>query len=137
MKNNKKPKRIIKKNKGGEMKKLLFILIFLIPSSVYGEDFTPLLKKYFKENWKIAYAIMKAESGGNPRAIGDKNLKYYSYGLFQINRRWHKFSKASLLNPEFNIKIASEIYKKYGFTQWSTYKNGRYKKFMIKEKKSR
>ena len=105
---------------------ILTLILILIPNILFAKsnNYIPLLKKYFKSEWRTAYAIMMAESGGNPKAIGDTHLKYYSYGLFQINRRWHKYPKEKLLEPEFNIKIAKKIYDERGWKEWGAYKNG-------------
>ena len=102
----------------------------------------------------IAVAVMKAESQGNPVVIGDKHLTFnykgeengYSVGLFQIrtggNDRggiWSRPEKLGMTVAQFtvkmqdsdeNIKYAYEIYKKAGFSPWSTYLNGDYKKYL-------
>lgn len=95
-----------------------------------ASPYDTLLKKYFGDEAKLAYAVMMGESTGDPARIGDTHMAKYSYGLFQINQTWHNFPKEQLLDAEFNIKTAKEIRDSYGWEQWSAYKNGSYKKFL-------
>lgn len=84
----------------------------------------------FGDEWEIAYAIMMAESSGNPNVIGDRHLKKPSVGLFQINQIWHPYSTEDLQNPEFNIEIAKEIRDNGGWERWTTYRTGAYQKYL-------
>lgn len=95
------------------------------------KTFDSLLKKYFGDEWKIAQAVMMAESSGDPGRVGDTHMDHYSYGLFQINRTWHKYPADDLKNPEFNIRIAKEIRDSGGWERWTTYRTGQYKDFLI------
>ena len=57
----------------------------------------------------LAAAIAKAESGGNPNAIGDLTLGR-SVGLWQINLAAHpNYDEASLLDPTTNAQAAFSI----------------------------
>jgi len=60
------------------------------------------------ENIRVtAYAVARAESGGNPSACGDNNQ---SIGLWQINMPLHpQYSKEWLLNPDNNADAAVSI----------------------------
>jgi hypothetical protein len=90
-----------------------------------------LIEKYFGEEEKnLAVAIAWCESSLDPSRIGDTHLRRSSYGLFQINQIWHDYSEETLLDAEENIKIAKQIKDKYGWTQWTCYKNNGYKKFL-------
>jgi hypothetical protein len=95
-----------------------------------------IIKQYFPENYQIAIAIAKAESGLNPSAVGAINSNgTQDFGLFQIN---------SIHNPSIeqkttvieNVKMARVIYDsrlRYssdGFEAWSTYNSGRYLHFI-------
>ena len=82
----------------------------------------------------LAYAIMMAESGGDPTAVNlNHNTADYSIGLFQINlygylsdgrppREW-------LECPENNIDYAYRIYQRDGWTAWGAYQNQSYLQF--------
>lgn len=83
---------------------------------------------------QTAVAIALAESGGDPGSLGDLNLGN-SYGLWQINARWHpEFGPdfSALYDPQTNADAAFSVYKQAGnsFTPWSTYKGGQYVAFM-------
>ena len=105
-------------------------------AEVYAEKYqvnTDLLKKIieaFPEDYKTAIAIAMAESRLVVSEIGDKQMAKWSYGLFQINRTWHDYTPAQLLDEDFNIKIAREIYEKNGWERWSTYKSGKYIEYL-------
>jgi len=95
-----------------------------------SEDIMELIKKYFPDETNLAYAIMMAESQGDPKIIGDKHLAKPSVGLFQICQIWHPYKTEDLQKPEFNIKVASEIRAKGGWERWTTFRNGSYKKYL-------
>lgn len=75
----------------------------------------------------LFFYIAKRESSFNPEVIGDGGA---SYGLFQIHTpSWENElrsegiinDKTDLLNPTTNTQAAAYIYKKSGFTPWSTW----------------
>ena len=86
-------------------------------------------------------AIIKAESSGNPyahnpnRSTGDN-----SYGLSQINMidtlgpaRRKEFglkSNEQLFDPQTNLRAAKQVKDSSGFSAWTTYTSGKYKKFL-------
>lgn len=78
-----------------------------------------MIKTEFGEEADNAILVANCESSMNPKTIGDKHLKHYSYGLFQINTRWHPYTEKQLLEPEFNIKIAKQIYDRGGWERWT------------------
>ena len=89
-----------------------------------------LIKKYFGDEWKVAYAIMMAESRGEATRIGDTHLGRPSVGLFQISQIYHNYSTEQLQDPEFNVKTAKEIRDNGGFERWTTYRNNQYLSFL-------
>jgi hypothetical protein len=88
-----------------------------------------LIEKY---DWdiNIAQAVMRAESSGNEKAIGDTHLSKPSIGLFQISQIYHNYPTEQLMNPEENVRIAYEIYKKGGWGRWTTYREGHHIKYL-------
>lgn len=91
----------------------------------------------------VATAIALAESGGNERAHNQNAAtRDDSYGLWQINmygdlgparrRQFDLKSNADLYDQFKNAQVAGDIWNASGFTPWSTYKSGEYKKFMAR-----
>jgi hypothetical protein len=86
-----------------------------------------------------AYAIIMAESGGNPNAH-NSTPPDDSYGLAQINmygslgparrKQFGITSNAALYDVATNLKAMHAIYKSSGWNAWSTYKSGAYKKYV-------
>jgi myosin-crossreactive antigen len=90
-----------------------------------------------KNDAKIMGAIGMAESSGDPNAHNDNpKTKDNSYGLWQINMRYHNHKELQihtnedLFVPFINADAAHRIFKSQGFKAWSTYKNGDYKKYL-------
>lgn len=87
-------------------------------------------------NWdyRTAYAICMAESGGNPRAFNGKNRNGSNdAGLMQINSihvRSGLIGDEERFDPHKNLEAAYAIYRGSGFKAWSAYNNGAYKKFL-------
>lgn len=81
-----------------------------------------------------AVAIALAESGGNPNALGDIGIGQGSFGLWQINSKYHpEFGPdfTSLYDPQTNANAAYEIYVNAGgFSPWSTFNSGSYQSFV-------
>jgi hypothetical protein len=89
-------------------------------------------------------AIAMAESRGDSDAVGDQKLANdkwdASIGLFQVRslKNPEKYNKADklrikdkLFDPIYNAKVAYEISKKgQDWTDWSTYNDDTYKKFL-------
>jgi hypothetical protein len=83
------------------------------------------MKKVFPKNlWRIGYAIMRAESGARPNAIGGPNYNgTYDYGCWQIN------NTPRALDPNIGAKIAWYKYNHSGWYPWTVYKTGAYLRF--------
>jgi hypothetical protein len=78
-------------------------------------------------------AIIKAESGNNPNAINTANRNgTIDRGLAQINSVHKQYDPKRLMDPQYNLNAAHDIYKSQGLKAWSTYNNGAYKKFLGK-----
>lgn len=69
-----------------------------------------------------AYRIMRAESGGNPAAVGPKwKGDAGSRGLFQIQPGAHPWADLTkLFDPLYNVQAAKRIYDAAGWRAWST-----------------
>lgn len=91
----------------------------ILTESSQQTDIESLIRQEFGSEGDKAVAIAKCESSLDPSRIGDKHMDYWSYGLFQINQTWHKYSKETLLDPVQNVRIAHEIYLKGGWDRWS------------------
>jgi hypothetical protein len=83
------------------------------------------MKKVFPKNlWKIGYAIMQAESGARPNAIGGPNYNgTYDYGCWQIN------NTKRALDPLVGTKIAWYKYNHSGWNPWTVYRTGAYLRY--------
>lgn len=89
-----------------------------------------------KYDWdkQIAKAVCLAESNGNEKAIGDLSviggIYAPSYGLMQIRALVGRPSAEQLLDPEFNMQYAYDLWSRQGWKPWSAYNNGTYKKYL-------
>lgn len=88
-----------------------------------------LIKKYFPENYEVALAVAKAESGLVPTASNwQDNHKVCkgSFGIFQVGCL-HESDYTALYDVEYNIKRAREIYDAAGsWEPWGAYTSGAY-----------
>jgi hypothetical protein len=84
------------------------------------------MKKVFPEHlWSVGAAIMRAESGQRPNAIGGPNRNgTYDYGCWQIN------NTEKALDPDEGTKIAWYKYQHSGWNPWTVYKTGAYRRFL-------
>lgn len=87
-------------------------------------NINPLIQKYFpQDQWENALRVIQGESGGNPQAIGDKypikGILAPSYGLFQIRALPGRPAPEQLLNPEFNVAYAANLFKEQGWRPWT------------------
>lgn len=97
-----------------------------------GEE-TDLFVKYFGSEAETMRAICMAESGLDTNAVGDTNTKYPSVGLCQIRLLPERqLTMEQMKIPEENIKYAKLLYDKYGWTPWSCFNSGAYKKYLPK-----
>jgi hypothetical protein len=80
----------------------------------------------------MSLAISQAENGTRQcdRVVNEPNGSK-SYGLFMINSVHLKkgYTEADLKDCTTNIKIAKQIFDRQGWSPWSVYKNGLYKRF--------
>jgi hypothetical protein len=82
-----------------------------------------------------AVSVAMAESGGNPKALGDLGIGNGSFGLWQINSYYHPEYGPDftvLYDPQTNANAAFAIYSQagYAFKPWSTFNNGSYASFV-------
>lgn len=79
-----------------------------------------------------AVAVAKAESGGDPAAMGDNGT---SYGLWQIHLPAHpEFKGQNLLDPSTNAAAAHKVWLGAGWGAWSAYTNGAYLMYLPEAK---
>lgn len=99
------------------------------------EQYRGLIEQY---DWPIetAMQICRDESRGYPEAFNQRDRHYAdrahtqlicvgSGGLFQVACFWPKklgYESGKLYDPAANIAMAYQIWKKQGWTPWSTYK---------------
>lgn len=96
------------------------------------------IRQKFGEDGEIAVAVARCESGLRPHAIGDGHIAYWaggteygkSYGVFQIRHLEGRPSPDQLLDLEYNLDYAYNLYKMSGWQPWTGYTNGCYKSFM-------
>lgn len=99
-----------------------------------GGDYADLINQY-SWNPQIAYAVMMAESRGNPQALNNNPATAdYSVGLFQINLYGalanDRPSEEWLRIPENNIAYAYKMWQQSGWYPWSVYKSGAYLQYL-------
>ena len=84
---------------------------------------------------RVAFAICKAESGGNHLAHNKANTNGTDdKGLMQINSihvNSGLIGDNERFDPHKNLDAAYAIYKGSGFTAWSAFNNGSYQIFML------
>ena len=69
---------------------------------------------------QVAYAVMKAESGGNPSAVNWNDVHkgcIGSFGLFQLGCMHG--AREDLLNAEKNVEIAYKLWRRDGWSPWT------------------
>lgn len=90
-----------------------------------------LVKEVFGDNWKLAYAIIMAESGGNQYAFNGNNRNGSTdSGLWQINSI-HKLSDNCMYDVECSTEFSYRLSKGGSdFTPWVAYNNKAYLKFL-------
>ena len=95
------------------------------------ESIEDMIKRIFPEDWQLATAIFKAESGLRPDAKGDTNTPYPSIGIAQIRMLPERgLNEQDLYDPEYNLEYARQLKDASGWFPWSAYKNGSYKKYI-------
>ena len=89
------------------------------------EQWRGLVSVYFaaEDVWRVL-CLMGHESGGNPNAY---NAGSGASGLMQVLSSWaddYGVSKQALFDPNTNLRIAADLKKRFGWTQWSPYVRG-------------
>jgi len=95
-----------------------------------------LIENFGANQLNIAKAIMRAESGCRPDAVGDNHITYVqngttygmSCGYFQIRILPGRPSCEQMKNPSENIAYAGRLFRASGWRPWSAYLNGSYLK---------
>ena len=90
-------------------------------------------QRFDNTNCRIAIAIMKAESNGDNTAFNINTNGTIDLGLFQINSIHYKTKGCSLQEVSTikgNIDCAYSIFKKSGWSAWSSFNNGAVNKFI-------
>lgn len=90
------------------------------------ERWRPIVSEHFPiGEVDTALCIIRHESAGDP---GANNPRSTATGLFQIlESLWgphYGVSTAELHEPKTNVRLASDIWKNYGWTAWSPYQRG-------------
>lgn len=84
-------------------------------------------EKWGLENYKLAIAVAKAESGLNPEAINVNTNGSIDLGLFQINSTHYEKDECSLekvVTVEGNIDCAYSLWEAQGWEPWVAFNNG-------------
>jgi len=83
-----------------------------------------------EENYQVAVAVARAESGLRTDAVGINNNGTTDYSIFQINSCHCKTIGADcekkLIDPSFNIEFAYQLFQKSGWKPWTTFSSGKY-----------
>lgn len=83
---------------------------------------------------QVAFAICKAESGGNPKAYNGANSNGSNdAGLMQINSIHVDsglISSEDRFNTEKNLAAAYAIYKGSGFKAWAAFNNKSFERYL-------
>ncbi len=90
-----------------------------VAQSYENGDVEKLIREVFGSDADRALEIAYCESGLNPQAIGDTNTQYPSYGVFQIRGLPGRPSAQELLNANFNVNYAHEMFESQG--NWSAW----------------
>lgn len=102
------------------------------------EEIANKIRQVFGADAELAIAIARCESGLRPGAIGDGHISYWvngveygkSYGVFQIRHLEGRPSPEQLLDADFNIQYAYNLFKRSSWYPWSAYNNGCYEQFL-------
>lgn len=96
------------------------------------EEVVTCIKETFKNDFKTALAVAKAESELRQEAVNYNTIngKVWSIdcGVFQVNNYYHK--GACEMSAKENIQYAYDLYLKTGWESWAAYNNGSYLKHL-------
>lgn len=90
----------------------------VVVAPVGCEHYKDLVAQY-SWNVSVALAVMKAESGCNPNAVGDTHIPPVSCGLFQVRTLAGRPSCESLKDPSTNVAYAYKLYASGGWGHWT------------------
>lgn len=100
--------------------------------SMTREEIQLCIKETFKNDFKTALAVAKAESGLRQEAVNYNTINEVVWskdcGVFQVNDYYHE--RACEMTAEENIKYAYKLYQETGWESWAAYKNGSYLKYL-------
>ena len=91
-----------------------------------------ILDTFGLENYKIARAIAKAESGMRCDAMHFNENHTMDWGLYQINSiHWERFGGLeNLVTCEQQIKAAHELFLEQGWNPWVVFNTGSFGRFL-------
>ncbi|MBT9175229.1 MAG: Membrane-bound lytic murein transglycosylase C [candidate division WS2 bacterium] len=81
----------------------------------------------------LIVAVIKCESGMNPRAINRNRNGTTDYGIAQFNDYWYRdyiTPEEALNNPEKAVRLMCRQFRKGRANDWICYRTGRYKRFL-------
>lgn len=76
------------------------------------------IQELWGDEWRTAVAIAHCESSLNEKAIGDQHLDPPSIGVFQIRAFSQRGTPEQLLNFEYNIRFAHQLYLEQDWKPW-------------------
>jgi soluble lytic murein transglycosylase-like protein len=82
---------------------------------------------------EIILAVIKCESGLNPKAINKNKDGTTDYGLCQFNDFWYRdliTPEEALNEPEKAVRLMCRQFKKGRAFDWVCYRSGKYKEFL-------
>lgn len=89
-----------------------------------------ILKVFPAPLWDVALAISQAESGRQDYKVGINSDGSVDRGCMQINSVHKQFSPSLLMDAEYNVRAALQIYHASGWHPWTTYESGKYKAYL-------
>ena len=96
-------------------------------------EYELLFKKYFGNEWKMAYAVAKAESGLRTEAFHRNKNGSVDRGLMQVNSCHCPKVNGNcdrLFEAEENIRVAKIIRDGSGWNAWVIVQKGLHKKYL-------
>lgn len=96
------------------------------------ENYVTIYEKHFGSKAATFLRIAKAESGCNPRAVGDTHLTYtqngvlygMSCGMLQVRFLPGRPTCSEMQNPDANAAYAAMLYASGGFGHWTVCNKG-------------
>lgn len=95
-------------------------------------NFNPIMQEIadvFGDEYRLAIAVAMAESGMSPSAVNVNKDGSRDIGIFQINER-HGWSEKDLFDWRANISIAKYLRDGSGWSAWTAYNNGTYRRYL-------